>query len=85
MSVRVTKNGSTEPPQCAIIVSKKVAKTAVARNTLRRKIYGALIPIIGTLPEGYRFFFYPKQATLKLSGNRLSQAVNELVKKTNLI
>lgn len=33
---------TTTPAQAAVVVSKKVAKSAVARNRLRRRLYAAL-------------------------------------------
>lgn len=40
--LRITKTqpySEKKPFQCAVIVSKKIAKTAVARNLLRRRTY----------------------------------------------
>lgn len=40
-------------PRCAVIVSKKLAKTAVARNRMRRQVYAALVPLIPHLPKAF--------------------------------
>ena len=39
---------STEPLRMASVVSKKVAKSAVVRNRLRRALYRALTPLSGS-------------------------------------
>ncbi|MDB4984519.1 MAG: Ribonuclease protein component [Patescibacteria group bacterium] len=40
-------------PKCAVIVSNKVAKTAVARNRIRRQVYAVLGEFIAKLPNAY--------------------------------
>jgi len=49
LSVKVLS--TTSPFRCAVVVSKKVAKTAVVRNRLRRGVYRALahtsLPLTG--------------------------------------
>lgn len=47
-------------PKCAVIVSNKVAKTAVARNRVRRQVYGLLGDLIANLPIAYISVF-PKK------------------------
>jgi len=50
-------------PKCAVIVSNKVAKTAAARNRIRRQVYGLLGEVINTLPVAYISVF-PKKAEM---------------------
>lgn len=50
-------------PKCAVIVSNKVAKTAVVRNRIRRQVYGLLGSIITTLPTAFISIF-PKKALM---------------------
>ncbi len=53
-SKNVAKQG---PFACAVVVSKKVAKSAVRRNSLRRAVYRALQG--ATLPQsGHMVLFY---------------------------
>lgn len=85
ITLKVSKNGLVEPPQCAVIVSKKMANTAVLRNTIRRRVYSALVPVAPKLPEGYRFYFYPKKEVLKLPFSSLKKVVFEVLSKTNLL
>ena len=50
-------------PKCAVIVPNKVAKTAVLRNKVRRRIYDLLGGIIGDLPSAYISVF-PKKSEI---------------------
>jgi ribonuclease P protein component len=50
----------------AVVVSKKVAKTAVARNTLRRRFYELLAPHIKNLAHPLTVVVYPKLDAIKI-------------------
>lgn len=41
---------SSPTPKAAVVVSKKIAKTAVMRNRLRRRLYAALREVYKTYP-----------------------------------
>lgn len=63
----------------AAVVGKKVYKKAVARNRLRRQLYGALYrnhratPLLGT------FIIVAKPPARELSGSAVSKAVADLL------
>ncbi len=60
----VIKNESTlKVPRCAVIVSNKIAKTAVSRNRIRRQIYSFLGEIVESLPSAYLSVF-PKKSEM---------------------
>jgi ribonuclease P protein component len=52
LSVRVATNGRSES-RVVVVVSKKVSKKAVVRNTIRRRLIGAIREMWATLPGGY--------------------------------
>lgn len=54
----VSQKNNNLPARCAVIVSKKVARYAVVRNLLRRRIYGILQKI--KLPSGTDYVFSVK-------------------------
>lgn len=61
----VIRNGDPlRNPKCAVIVSKKVAKTAVSRNRIRRQVYSALDRMMEKLPVAYISIF-PKKAPME--------------------
>lgn len=47
---------------CAVVVSKKVHKKAVDRNTLRRKVYRALSPLLAQTVPQVEVVIMPTQA-----------------------
>jgi len=49
-SVKWTANSHRKHPRVAVIVSKKVYKSAVRRNRIRRRVYTAVQPILGNAP-----------------------------------
>ena len=50
-------------PKCAVIVSNKIAKTAVARNRIRRQVYGFLEKKYKNLPIAFISVF-PKKSEM---------------------
>lgn len=63
-------------PKCAVIVPNKTAKTAVARNLIRRQVYSVLEAIVTELPCKY-ISIYPKQAEIPFS--QLEKAIKDLL------
>lgn len=60
--------GGNFTPRVAFVAPKKVAKTAVLRNKMRRQGYSAIRPFIPSLPKGFMGIFtfnlVPKEASL---------------------
>jgi ribonuclease P protein component len=76
-------NEDTREPQFNIIVSKKVAKSAVKRNRMRRLINAALHACINTLnPKLQGLFFVYKDFSL-LKSTEITKIVEEMVKSKN--
>ncbi|MDO4741768.1 MAG: ribonuclease P protein component [Candidatus Saccharibacteria bacterium] len=67
----------------AVVVSKKVEKTAVKRNRIRRRVYEALRVNFQHIPKGYDYVFiiYSKDV-LKMPFGELEGALGELVEKS---
>lgn len=63
--------------QIAFVVSKKIAKTAVLRNKLRRRGYNATRKITSRLKDGKAFIFYIQQGCTNLSTNDLSKEIEK--------
>ena len=66
-----------------VVVSKKVEKTAVGRNRIRRRIYEAIRNNFDLLPKkrDYIFVVYSK-AVLKIPFNELECRLGELVEQS---
>ena len=69
----------------AVVVSKKVEKTAVGRNRIRRRVYEALRVNFDLVPKGvdYIFVVYSKEF-LKMSFAELEEALGKLVEESKV-
>lgn len=63
LRISVRKDKAVDLPRCAVIVSGKIAKTAVVRNRIRRRVYAALERLSRRLPAGFIAVF-PQKADL---------------------
>lgn len=61
LRITIKKDETLSFPKCAVIVSQKIAKTAVERNLLRRRCYDSLGRIISRLPHAYICIFPQKK------------------------
>ncbi len=66
-------------PKIAVSVSKKVSKSSVTRNKIRRRVYSTLRPLIGSLSGTY--LFTAKKGAEKIKGEDLKEEVTELLNK----
>lgn len=73
------KNGSTEQFKASVVVSKKVAKTAIKRNLLRRRVYSIIQKEGSKIPKGLNLIVYAKSGSTELSFTELKQAITELL------
>lgn len=63
------------PPQGAVVVSKKVAKTAPVRNRIRRRVYHALRALLPN--SGHSVVIYPTKDVAKIPFKDLTEALAE--------
>ena len=69
----------------AVVVSKKVEKTAVGRNRIRRRVYEALRRNLDLIPKehDYVFVIYSKEA-MKMEFKDLEKLLGELVAESKV-
>lgn len=82
ISLRYGQRDVSRPYRVAVVVSKKVHKSAVVRNRIRRRIYEAVRLQGDTIPGGTDLvfsIFSDKVASMESAA--LSAAVGELLKK----
>jgi ribonuclease P protein component len=84
-SVTVGALKDKEAFKVSVVVSKKVAKTAVTRNRLRRVVYGALGEMLPHLQKGLFFIFYLKSGVEKITKSQLEKEIQDLFKNNGLI
>ena len=66
----------------AVVISKKVHKSAVVRNRIRRRIYGLVAAFIATEPVAKDLVFLVQNASLaNLPAEEIRSEVNSLLKK----
>ena len=70
---------SVHTARFAVVVSRKVAKMAVERNRIKRRIRALFT--IHTVPLGFLYIFYPTSLPLRLPWKILKTSFNELIKK----
>jgi len=80
LSLKALKVGSSKS-EVRVVVSKKVAPSAVSRNRLRRRIRG-LFEEIG--PKSIQAIFFAKKGVNEISLKELREEINHLVKKCTL-
>jgi ribonuclease P protein component len=78
-SVRSLKNPIH--PKYAVVVGKSVAKHAVGRNTLRRRIYTLIGDTLKKNPIPYSLVFFMKKGSGAVSFTELESGVDEVMKK----
>lgn len=77
-------NGATES-RASVVVSKKIAKTAVARNTLRRRFYDLLAPYFKEISNPITVVVYPKTDALKTQFDVLGTEIEKALKQARVI
>lgn len=65
----------------AVSVSKKVSKSAVARNRSRRRAYAAIAPLVFALPPKL-YLFSAKSGADRLNAQELKSELAALLKKS---
>lgn len=72
--------GSNKTPRIAVSVGKKVSKSAVVRNTVRRRVYSSLRTLLPTLSPGL-YLFVAKLGAEKVRGQVLLEEVKSLLNR----
>ncbi|MBX4200100.1 ribonuclease P protein component [Candidatus Parcubacteria bacterium] len=72
------KTGKSEVVRVGVSVSKKVSKSAVVRNTVRRRVYSAIGPIFSKLKPGL-YLLTARPGAEKLRGKSLEAILRDLL------
>ncbi len=75
----------TAESRVSVVVSKKTAKTAVSRNTLRRRFYDLLAPYLKGVTTPTTIVVYPKEDALKTQLTVLGKEVEKALKQARVI
>jgi ribonuclease P protein component len=84
MALRYAKNPKRDDYRVAVVVSKKVEKSAVGRNRIRRRIYEAVRLQAGRIRGGYDLVFTVYSAdAATLPADHLQKTVGKLLAALN--
>jgi len=80
-SLRFSDETAFDRPHIAVSVSKKISKSAVVRNRVRRRIYSILYPLLSKLsPRAY--LFVVKSGVEKLKADALKSEIEKILRES---
>lgn len=84
ISLKYSNRDASKPYRVAVVVSRKVSKSAVVRNRIRRRVYDQIRQMAPAFPDGFDLVFtvYSDQLATMESA-KLAQSIQELLKKAN--
>jgi ribonuclease P protein component len=85
LSLRYSSRPSSKPFRVAVVVSRKVSKSAVVRNRIRRRVYEAVrTSQIQLLPGTDLVFTAFSEQLAELPASQLQKLVDGLLQKTTV-
>ncbi len=78
------KKNSTTSSRFSFVVSAKVAKSAVARNILKRRGYTVMKKNISSIKPGYICAFFFKKESIKVPFKELEKEIITTLKRANV-
>jgi ribonuclease P protein component len=84
VSLKYSNRDITKPYRVAVVVSRKVSKSAVVRNRIRRRVYEQIRQLSPAFPGGLDMVFtvYDDQVA-DMEAAKLASAIQDLVKKAS--
>lgn len=82
--LRYAPNPKRQECRVAVVVSKKVNRSAVARNRMRRRVYGAVERRVGDWPAFDLVFTVTDDKILDSSEKDIKNIINKLLQTTGL-
>ena len=82
--IKVAKNnlGSV---RFGFVISKKLDKRAVVRNSVKRKLSKSIEEIFDRIENGYDFVFYPRPRIVEIKQDMLNKEIENVLKKEGLL
>lgn len=83
LTIKVVNNPKRQKPRMAVIISKKVLKSAVKRNRVRRQVYAYISNLIPQLNDVYDIVFIITSGELYTENqieifNQINQLIDQL-------
>lgn len=80
----ISSSPSSGSARIAVVVSKKMAKTAAKRNDVRRKVYGRIGPLYSDL-KPFNIVITPQKSSLKLANSDFTSELEGALAKASLL
>lgn len=85
LTCKYLTNPHRKEPRIAVVVSKKVLKSAVGRNRIRRRIYEYMRERIGDLPKGTDLVLIVGSSEIRtMSAAELAELMEQILAQANL-
>jgi ribonuclease P protein component len=78
--LKVFPIGGSKKPQFAVSISKKVEKSAVLRNKIRRVVYGSIKNVLSDFKPGFAYHFIVKSKPKELE-NDINREISNLMQQ----
>jgi ribonuclease P protein component len=85
LSISPSQLGATAPTRFAFIISKKIAKFAVDRNLLKRKLVANIHPSLPKILPGFDVILYAKHSLLTADATLLNSEIIKILQKAKLL
>ena len=85
VTVKYSNNPHRKNPRFAVVVSKKILKSAVGRNRIRRRLYESIrTNVVGTVASQDIVFIVSLSEIINISPTELDELVKGLLTQTGL-
>ncbi len=74
------KKDAISNPQINIVVSKKVAKSAIKRNRMRRVLHTAMLPLLPKIPTNTQGIFFVYKDFSNIKTQELQEIIESMLK-----
>lgn len=86
VTIKWTPNAHRSKSRIAVVVSKKVIKSAIGRNRVRRRIYEYMRHLLPSFNGNFDVVvIVSSNELLVMTGQELSSQLNQLIEQTNLL
>lgn len=83
--LRYTPNPRRAEPRVAVVVGKKVHKSAVVRNRIRRRVFSELQGVIGELPVFDLTFTVLDPAIAEMPQKDINHILHKILQNSNVL
>lgn len=80
----ILKRGDSEPPRFAFVVSTKIAKNAVDRNAVKRRLRESLRHIVVEVKDGLDIVFLAKTSIVRIPSEQIAREVRQAVRASGI-